>query len=103
METRVRFVGVPRESETAKVVERRIEFALDRHAGAVRGVVATLSDENGPKGGKDKRCVLHVRLRTGGAPVVVRALAESSVEAVSAALEHLRRRLERRANARSAA
>ena len=48
-------------------VERRLEFALDRHAERVARVRVTIGDVNGPRGGEDKRCRVEVRLRGGGA------------------------------------
>ncbi len=101
--TRIRFVGSDKNPAAVRRVQRRIELALDRHVGKLRQVTATFSDENGPRGGRDTRCVLHVRLNAGGPPIVVRAVEETPGQAVAAALEHLRRRLDRRAAARTAA
>lgn len=37
-------------------VEQRLRFALGRFAGRLQRVRVRLWDENGPKGGEDKRC-----------------------------------------------
>lgn len=47
-------------------VERRLRFALGRFAGRLGRVAVRLADENGPRGGRDKRCRIVLRLgRTG--------------------------------------
>jgi putative sigma-54 modulation protein len=51
-------------------VERRVRFALGRFDGQVQRVTARLVDDNGPRGGADKRCRLDVRVRAAG-PVIV--------------------------------
>ncbi|MFT6395743.1 MAG: ribosome-associated translation inhibitor RaiA [Bradymonadia bacterium] len=45
------------------LIEDRIEAALDRFSADIVSVSATLSDQNGPKGGRDIRCVLTLRGR----------------------------------------
>lgn len=51
-------------------VERRLSFALDRADYHIDRVSVRLSDENGPRGGEDKRCQVRVHL-AGAAPVLV--------------------------------
>jgi putative sigma-54 modulation protein len=43
-------------------VQRRLDFALSWARQAIKGVTVRLSDENGPKGGKDKRCSIFIHL-----------------------------------------
>ncbi|MCB1956010.1 MAG: ribosome-associated translation inhibitor RaiA [Rhodocyclaceae bacterium] len=50
-------------------VTQRVRFALTRYRDHVRRIEVRLSDENGPRGGVDKRCRLH--LRVGGLPDIV--------------------------------
>ena len=50
-------------------VERRLHFALGWADDRLRQVSVRLSDENGPRGGKDKRCRLQITFS--GAPSVV--------------------------------
>jgi hypothetical protein len=50
--------------------ERRIRFALGSTSGRVRSVVMRLADENGPRGGVDKRCTIRANL-TGGPRVII--------------------------------
>ena len=42
-------------------LERRLQFALGRFGHEVAQVTVRLTDENGPRGGVDKRCHLTVR------------------------------------------
>lgn len=51
-------------------VERRLNFALDRAHYHIDKVSVRLSDENGPRGGEDKRCQVQVHL-AGTTPVLV--------------------------------
>ena len=50
-------------------VERRLQFALGWADEHLRQVSVRLSDENGPRGGEDKRCRIQITFR--GAPSVV--------------------------------
>lgn len=43
-------------------VERRLEFALRRFGHCIETITVRLVDINGPKGGRDKRCRLVVKL-----------------------------------------
>lgn len=49
--------------------ERRVRFALGSSSSRVRRVVVRLADENGPRGGLDKRCT--IRASVPGAPAVI--------------------------------
>lgn len=40
--------------------ERRLQFALSWASNDVRRIVVRLSDINGPRGGKDKRCTIQI-------------------------------------------
>lgn len=40
--------------------ERRLQFALSWAGNDVRKIVVRLSDINGPRGGKDKRCAIQI-------------------------------------------
>jgi putative sigma-54 modulation protein len=43
-------------------VDRRIRFTLGRFAARLRRVAVRLGDVNGPRGGVDKRCWIHLDL-----------------------------------------
>jgi putative sigma-54 modulation protein len=51
-------------------IERRLHFALARFDGTIRNVEISLSDENGPRGGVDKRCRVLMTLTRGNRLVV---------------------------------
>jgi len=46
--------------------DRALRFALTRFSTAVSDIRLRLVDENGPRGGADQRCRVHVALREGG-------------------------------------
>ena len=48
--------------DAAHVAQQRLRFALGRFADRVRSLTVRLSDINGPRGGRDKRCTIAVRL-----------------------------------------
>ena len=46
----------------AEHVRRRLGFALTRHGDRIKRVGVRIGDENGPRGGPDKFCRIHVSL-----------------------------------------
>jgi len=62
----VRAVGVDLTARLKHYLERRLLFALGRFGRRVTGVSVWISDENGPKGGIDKRCAIAARLKGAG-------------------------------------
>ena len=66
-------------AETRELAERRLLFALSRFASKISCVSLTMSDENGPKGGADKKCSVTVKLKR--LPEVRGAGVEGDVEA----------------------
>jgi len=80
--------------------ERRLRFALGTAGDRVQRVVMRLADENGPRGGVDKRCTIRAILS--GAPTVVIEQQETDLyvaidRAVSRAGRGISRRLDRAA------
>ena len=71
---------------------RRITSALNHLSARVRSVALRLRDENGPKGGRDKRCVAEARLVQGGT-VLVEARDEDLYAAISRVSDRLSRRV----------
>jgi ribosome-associated translation inhibitor RaiA len=74
-------------------IENRIRVALTRFTPLIRGLTATISDENGLRGGIDKKCRLVVRLHAG--TVVVNEQADAVMEAVTLAAERAARSVAR--------
>lgn len=90
---------------TQQEIWRRIYRVFGRVSPWIREVDLTLSDINGPRGGADKRCQLHIRGR-GMAEVVVEHVGVEALAAVALAAERaeqviLRRLSRRRAFTRS--
>jgi ribosome-associated translation inhibitor RaiA len=74
-------------------IEDAIRLALTRFAPLIHGLTATISDENGPRGGVDKTCRLIVRLHAG--TVVVNEQASAAMAAVTRAAERAARSVAR--------
>ncbi len=64
-----RHVALPRHAGPSIVT--RVRTVLSRFAGKVARLDVTLKDINGPRGGRDKVCVLRAELADGGQVVVV--------------------------------
>ncbi|WP_435021374.1 HPF/RaiA family ribosome-associated protein [Tundrisphaera sp. TA3] len=66
---------------------------LSRYGSRITGIEVFLSDENGPKGGEDKRCLIEARV-AGHSPIVASHSAGGVDEALDGASEKLLRGLE---------
>ena len=76
---------VLKESESLKI-SKTLRNSLDRFEYAIREALAILSDENGPKGGLDKKCKLRLRLAPRGL-AFVSGTGATFIEAASNACE----------------
>jgi putative sigma-54 modulation protein len=85
---------VPR-SVLEEYATHRLYFALRRFANNIRKVTVRLSDQNGPRGGVDTRCVIAVDLERGGA-LLVEATAAWPATAIDAAAKRISETLRRR-------
>ncbi len=94
-----RISGTPLDADLIGHIERRAEFALGRVGSHVQQIRIGLEDLNGPRGGIDKCCQVHLVL-TGEAPLVVSESSADEYAAVNRALSvagHLaERRIARR-------
>ncbi len=61
-------------AHAVEVARQRLWFALDRFAGRVRSLTVRLRDVNGPRGGRDKQCVVAVRLTASKRLIVIEEL-----------------------------
>lgn len=75
-------------------VERKLDFLVQRFAGRIERVVVRLSDENGPRGGVDKRCRIAVRLADVPG-VLVEATSDDPYVAVTRAAARLHEQIAR--------
>ena len=73
-------------------VTAEVEAALERFSAHITHIEVHMSDENGSKGGKDKRCVVEARME-GRNPVAVVDNADTIREAVTGAIHKLVRML----------
>lgn len=72
-------------------VRDRLAAALNQHQSHVRSVAVTVRDENGPKGGVDKSCLVNVDLVTQQEPVIIKKLHENLYLAVTEAADAVKR------------
>ncbi len=61
MRIQIRLLGLLRSDDLTRYASRRVHQHLGRFGGQVSNVVVRISDQNGPRGGRDKRCQLAVR------------------------------------------
>jgi hypothetical protein len=82
-------------NETAEnLLRRRVHFAFGRFAGNIQNVSVTVMDENGPRGGVDKRCRVMVKRRRGN-PVIVEGESDEIRQLVDFTLQRAGRTLAR--------
>lgn len=74
----------------AETIERRARFALGRFTHRIRRAEVVLSDVNGPRGGRDKRCTVRVVL-TASSTIFVEVADVDPIAAVSRAVERAAR------------
>ena len=79
-------------------VRDRLAAALDQHQNHVRSVAVTVQDENGPRGGVDKSCLLQVVLDHRAEPVIIKKLHEDIYLAITEAADAAKRTVGRLVN-----
>lgn len=85
-------------SAVREYVENRLDSALGRLAHRIRDVEVRVGDENGPRGGDDKFCVVDVHLRPSGYVRVKRKANEiyGAVDSVAESVQKtVRRKIDR--------
>lgn len=95
MKVDVRTQGFPLTAALTEHTERRLRFALKHAADQVQNVTVRLADVNGPRGGIDKRCSVHVVLA--GLPDIVTEDTEADMYvAINRAVDRVGRTVLRR-------
>lgn len=92
MEIQIRSQGPELTSTIREWAQRRVFFALGQFSSHIRCVRMCLSDDNGPKGGVDQRCLMEARLM-GAGEIVADVLDVDLQTAISRAAERLGRRI----------
>lgn len=92
MRLHVKKLGTNMTPEDSATIERRVHFALGRFGHRIRRTEVLLVDSNGPRGGLDQHCTVHVVL-AGLPPVVVEVVDAEPLTAVSRAVERVARRI----------
>ena len=72
MQIQIHTHGISNSDAVSQKLQQEVEAALKVFSDQVTRVEAHLHDDNGPKHGKDKRCVLEIRL-AGHQPMAVEA------------------------------
>ncbi len=75
--------------------QRRVDFALSWYRAEIQSLEIRLSDVNGPKGGRDKRCAIQLRLR-GEPSLRVDDVETNMYAAIDRAVDRCKRTLARR-------
>ncbi len=95
MKVDVHAQGFPLTEALAEHAERRLRFALKHAADRVQHVSVRLADVNGPRGGVDKKCSVHITLA--GAPDIVTEDTEADMYiAINRAVDRVGRTVLRR-------
>lgn len=89
---RVRARDLELSREERGVLEQRVLHAVDRFADSIDRIDVMMTDVNGPRGGVDTRCRVHVALAS-GAIIDVHAEGESALQAFARVSGRLRRAL----------
>ncbi len=95
----VRTRGLELSMEDRETLSRRVVFAVDRFADRIRRVDVSLEDVNGPRGGVDVRCHVHVTLRD-GVELDAESMSDTPLAAAGIALARVRRVVSRRVEKR---
>lgn len=66
MEIKIRNNNLPISHFLTKHIEDNLKVALDRFSSSIKSINVSLKDQNGPKGGNDKTCLVKVSLRQKG-------------------------------------
>jgi putative sigma-54 modulation protein len=99
MEVSIRTRGVEHTDNLTQVLQRSIEFAIDRHRSHINRVSVYLADVNGPRGGVDKLCRITADVR-GAQPIMIVEMADDLAAAVNRAARRLGYRIGRRVHRR---
>lgn len=95
----LRTQGVELNADLSREVQRRLEFALDRHQHRLTEVNVFISDLNGPRGGVDKLCQVTADLK-GMAPLTILERSRNLLTGLTRAGRRLARRIDSRSKLR---
>lgn len=86
MQFDIRTQGIELTTALREHVQRRMSFALARFQDRLDHVAVRLSDDNGPRGGIDKRCLIRLSL-TGSAKVIITEVCADMMTAIDRAAD----------------
>lgn len=95
MQILIRAQGIQLTEAIEQHISNRTHFILSRFSGVIRKIEVFIADENGPKGGVDKTCVVKIKTDE-RAELVVKDLEDDLYVAVARALARAKQSLSRR-------
>ena len=96
MQVDIQALGFKLTNGLREQTERRLRLALGSASSHVRSVAIRLSDDNGPRGGVDKRCSIRARLDRAAPLVVIEQQDADLYVAIDRATDRLGRTIFRR-------
>lgn len=94
MQVFIRSKGFPITNALDNHIQSRIDFILPRFNDAIRKIEVFIGDENGPRGGVDKYCVVRIKTHQ-HSEVVVKDIADDLYIAIASALARAKQSLAR--------
>jgi len=86
--------GIDASQALREYIMERVDYALDRAQDSISFITVRITDINGPKGGVDKRCQIHLKM-SGLPAVVVTGVSASIIDAIDSAAQRAGRVVER--------
>jgi len=86
--------GIDASQALREYIMERVDYALERAEDSISFITVRISDVNGPKGGVDKRCQIHLKM-LGLPTVVVTGVSASIIDAIDSAAQRASRVVER--------
>lgn len=86
--------GIDASQALREYIMERVDYALDRAQDSISFITVRITDMNGPKGGIDKRCQIHLKM-SGMPTVVVTGVSASIIDAIDHAAQRATRVVER--------
>ena len=84
MKLEIKTPGIGLTAALSQFIGEKVERALSRYKNRISSVLLLLKDNNGPRGGVDKRCLLQITIAN-ASPVVIQEINADAYAAVALA------------------